>query len=287
MPELPEVEVLVRHLDPLLCGQRIRSVTVQHERIIRPHRAAVLGRKLAGLIFRRVRRRAKFLVFELSAPRSRASVALVGHLGMTGRIFLQSSRDALPKHTVVSVDLGRTCLVFEDARRFGRLHLDTATLEALGPEPFSDTFTPEALAAAVGRSRQPIKVRLLDQTVVAGVGNIYASEALFRAGISPRTAARRLTRDQFVRLWRAIREVLAEAIARGSSLPIESKGQTERLFYFGALASGNPTAGVPAFRVYDRSGLPCVVCGTAIVQIVQAVRSTFFCPVCQPGGRGC
>jgi formamidopyrimidine-DNA glycosylase len=125
---------------------------------------------------------------------------------------------------------------------------------------------------------------LLDQSLVAGIGNIYASEALFRAGISPKVAAKRLTRAQTERLWQAIREVLAEAIGVGSSISLDFGGGGERdgLFYYGEKA-GAEGSGEERFRVYDRAGKPCPVCGRLIKRLVQAARSTFFCPGCQRG----
>ena len=131
------------------------------------------------------------------------------------------------------------------------------------------------------RSRQPVKVKLLDQSVVAGVGNIYASEALFRAGLSPRRAANRLTPPQVEKLQRAIREVLRGAIENGSTIPLNfSAHKSDGLFYYGS-ANGGPVFYTERLRVYDRAGKPCWRCKTPIKRIVQAARSTFFCPHCQ------
>jgi formamidopyrimidine-DNA glycosylase len=285
MPELPEVEVLVRHLDPLLRGTRITGVEVRRAKVVRPSTAAeftagVQGARLAG-----VRRRGKYLVFALRRAASRAEFRLVGHLGMTGRIHVQAAGAPLPKHTAVRLVLGSRCLVFEDTRYFGRLTLDTAVLDRLGPEPLTDDFRAATLRAQLRHSRQPIKVRLLDQSLVAGVGNVYASEALFRAGISPRTAARRLRGVQVARLVEAIREVLLEAIRFGSTVPLDWAGQGQRdgLFYYGR-APGAPDYYAERLAVYDRAGLPCRHCGTPIHRLVQAARSTFFCARCQRSG---
>jgi formamidopyrimidine-DNA glycosylase len=202
---------------------------------------------------------------------------------MTGRIYLARRSAPLPKHAAVVFDLGREKLVYEDTRYFGHLTLDTTAVEKIGPEPLGDGFNATTLARALKQSGQPIKVKLLDQTLVAGIGNIYASEALFRAGISPKLPARKLTLKQVERLWRAIRRVLREAINGGSTVPLNFGGSGERdgLFYFGR-AAGTPDFYEERLRVYDRAGQPCPKCGAPIKRIVQAARSTFYCPRCQP-----
>jgi formamidopyrimidine-DNA glycosylase len=289
MPELPEVEVLVRHLRPLLKGKIVRSAEVRRPKILAPTSEGQFTRAMRGAKFLDVTRRGKYLLFPLRMPGRREPVLLVGHLGMTGRMYLAGKSAALPKHTAVSMDLGKHRFVFEDTRYFGRLTLDTGALERLGPEPLEKEFTAEYLKSALGRSGQAVKVKLLDQALVAGVGNIYAGEALFRAAISPRMRADRLDNRQVGRLWRAIRQVLVIAIRQGSTLPIDIAGSGARdgLFYFGSKGDAN---GFYAERllVYDRRGLPCVKCGTAIERLTQAARSTYFCPQCQrgPGGRG-
>ena len=155
-------------------------------------------------------------------------------------------------------------------------------VQTLGPEPLGGEFTVETFAVALRRSAQAIKVKLLDQSLVAGIGNIYASEALFRAGVSPRRAARRVKADEVARLHAAIREVLAEAIACGSTIPLDFAGAGKRdgLFYYGAV-EGNSAFYQERLRVYDRAGQPCVKCAAPIKRLVQAARSTFFCPGCQ------
>ncbi len=207
---------------------------------------------------------------------------LVGHLGMTGRMYLLPAKARLPKHAAVVLNLGRANFVFEDTRYFGRLTLDIRALEKLGPEPLGSEFTAERFGQALGRSRQAIKVKLLDQSLVAGVGNIYASEALFRAGLAPTLPARSLTRGQVKRLWHAVREVLSEAIACGSTVPLNYSGDGARdgLFYFGR-APGAPDFYEERLRVYDRAGRPCLQCGAVIKRRVQTARSTFHCPRCQ------
>ena len=139
-------------------------------------------------------RRGKYLLFELKPPGKSKPFTLIGHLGMTGRMYLLPWNATLPKHAAVVLDLGREQFVFEDVRYFGRLTLNAGSVAELGPEPLGETFMAKTFGEALKRSRQPIKVRLLDQTVIAGVGNIYASEALFRAGISPHLRSDRLSR---------------------------------------------------------------------------------------------
>ena len=281
MPELPEVEVLVRRLAPRLKNKTIRRVEVRRARVLRPTRPAELERALTGAHFVDLARRAKYLAFTLQGAGGRGTFPLLGHLGMSGRMFLQPANAPLPKHTAVALHLGGENFVFEDTRYFGRFTLDTSTQQRLGPEPLGDEFTIEYFVHALKKSAQAIKVRLLDQSLVAGVGNIYACESLFHAGISPRLAARKLTRAQIKRLRSALRKTLAEAIRFGSSLTLDWSGTGERdgLFYYGR------PEGAPDFEerlcVYDRQGQRCRVCRTPIRRIVQAGRSTFYCPRCQ------
>lgn len=282
MPELPEVEVLVRHLNPLLKRKRITSVQVRRERIIRPTSVRELNAALMGATFGEVTRRGKYLLFELRRTRGKKSRQLLGHLGMTGRMYLLPFGAALPKHAAVVLGLGRANFIFEDTRYFGRFTLDTSSVELLGPEPLSDAFNADALIDALGRSTQAIKVKLLDQTVVAGVGNIYASEALFRAGISPRKPARKLSKLEAAALVKAVRSVLARAVKSGSTIPLDfaGAGKKDTLFYYGS-AAGQSEFYEERLLVYDRAGMPCTKCRAPIRRITQAARSTYFCPGCQ------
>jgi formamidopyrimidine-DNA glycosylase len=282
MPELPEVEVLVRHLRPRLLGRTVRGVRVRRARVLSGMSLRELSRRLAGATFTNLSRRGKYLVFELRSPNLNEPFAILGHLGMTGRMYLQSTSVRLPKHAAVILNCGSENFVFEDTRYFGRFTADVTVLDRLGPEPLHWQFTSAVLAAALQRSRRAIKVKLLDQRAVAGLGNIYASEALFRAGVSPLIPARKLTEEEIKRLWRGIRHVLREAIARGSTVPLNYAGAGERdgLFYFGS-SDSTPLGYFERLRVYDREGHPCMRCGRAIQRVVQAARSTFFCPGCQ------
>lgn len=282
MPELPEVEVLVRHLAPLLKDRVIRDIKVRRAKLLAPTAANHFKRTLRGARFEILTRRGKYLIFSLRARVGAAPVTLVGHLGMTGRFYLARRDQPLPKHAAVVFDLKDANLVYEDTRYFGRLTLDASPVARLGPEPLGLEFTFDYFIRALKRSRQPIKVKLLDQSLVAGIGNIYASEALFRARVSPRRAARKLKADQVRRLRKTIRRVLAEAIAWGSTVPLNLRGDEERdgLFYFGRDPEA-PDYYTERLRVYDREGKPCSRCGGAIKRIVQGARSTFYCPRCQ------
>jgi formamidopyrimidine-DNA glycosylase len=282
VPELPEVEVLVRHLDPLLKERTVRGVLVRRERVIRPTPPRQLKRKLKSATFASVSRRAKFLVFNLINSRGKP-FSLLGHLGMSGRMYLQPKTAPLAKHAAVVLDLGSDNFVFEDTRYFGRFTLDLAALEGLGPEPLTDSFCADQLAPSLRQSAQPIKVKLLDQRLIAGIGNIYASEALFRARISPNKPARKLGPQEVTALCRAIREVLEEAIAFGSTVPLNFPGgrRSDGLFYYGSQPAASSSY-EKRLLVYDREGQRCANCSGPIRRIVQAARSTFFCPKCQP-----
>jgi len=282
MPELPEVEVLARHLAPLLQHRKVQRVEVRRPRIIAPTALEEFSRKLVGATFFGLSRRGKYLLFEMRG-RNRKGFRLIGHLGMTGRMYLSPAKGALPKHAAVVLGLGAENFIFEDTRYFGRLTLDARAVAALGPEPLGGAFTAEYFAAALQRSTQPIKVKLLDQQLVAGIGNIYASEALFRAGIAPQLPARRLKPPQVARLRQTIRQALRDAIERGSTVPLNysGEGKQDGLFYFGS-APGAPDFYEERLRVYDRAGKPCRKCRSPIKRIVQGARSTFFCPQCQP-----
>jgi formamidopyrimidine-DNA glycosylase len=289
MPEMPEVEILARHLRRLLRGKTVRSVSVRRERAARPTPPREFERALAGSKFKELNRRGKYLVFGLEtplrrgvpAPSSRSAgrlCSVLGHLGMSGRMFVALKKEPLPKHAAVVFDLGDRQFIYEDRRYFGRMSLDLSPLNELGPEP-SD-FSPELFAAALKGSRQPIKVKLLDQGLIAGVGNIYASEALYRARISPKLAANRLTSAQAKTLLRAVQDVLDDAVKFGSTIALKTmSGKSDALFYFD---EGGEGYSEKRLRIYDREGKPCLnKCGAKIERITQAARSTYFCPKCQ------
>ena len=277
MPEMPEVEILARHLRPLLRGKTVRNVNVRRERSTRPTPPRQLEKVLTGARFKDLSRRGKYLLFELQTKGSAKTMTVLGHLGMTGRMFLALKKEPLPSHAAVVFDLGEHHFVFEDWRYFGRMSLDLSPLDKLGPEP-SDV-SPKAFAESLKKSRQSIKVKLLDQELIAGVGNIYASEALFRARISPKRPANRLSPAQAKTLLLAVRDVLDDAVKFGSTVPLKTmSGKSHALFYFSDDGEGFYEK---RLRVYDREGKPCLNCGTPIKRITQAARSTYFCPRCQ------
>ncbi len=273
MPELPEVESLRRALQPRLAGRRLGRVRI-HQRSLRyPVPAAALHRHLPGRRILRLRRRAKYLLFDLED-----GPALVIHLGMTGRLALVGSRSLLETHDHIAFGLdGRQELRFNDARRFGLVDVVAPQGEPrhrlfrhLGVEPLSPDFSGDAMYRLSRGRRAPIKAFLMDARIVVGVGNIYASEALFVAGIHPRRAAGRIGPARWQRLAGAVRHVLDEAIHHG--------GTTLRDFLnFG----GDPGGYGERLRVYDREDEPCERCATPLRRIVQSGRSTYYCPACQ------
>ena len=270
MPELPEVETIVRDLARLLPGSAIRRVEVPRPDLIDGDTPDGFAKKVRGRRIAGVTRRAKNIVIDLGDGR------LLVNLGMTGRLLVTRAKDDDPTHLGVrfGLDRGRE-LRYHDVRRFGRLW--TLTDDAwhafdgeLGVEPLSDDFTPEWLREAAARSRVAVKVWLMDQARVVGVGNIYASEALFRAGVDPRRPANTLTPEELARVHDGVRQVLSEAI--------EYRGTT---FLDYRDASGEEGAFAARLKVYDREGQTCGVCGGTVQRIVQGGRSTFFCPSCQ------
>lgn len=275
MPELPEVEVLVRRLRPRVVGQRIAAVEILHPRTVWRTTPTRLSRALVGKRIASLGRRAKYLRFGLED-----GDCFLVHLGMTGRLRLTKGarREA---HDVVRICLGRRDLVLHDVRKFGHVELGDGSLRRCGPEPLGPDFNEAHLAGALRRSRAPIKVRLLDQKLVAGLGNIYACEALWRARINPRRRCCRLGPASVRRLRQAIIGTLLEAIRVGGglSLDFDSVRSGDGLFYYGSgRRRNNPSE---HFAVYDREARPCRRCGEPIARIQQGGRSTFYCRHCQ------
>ena len=275
MPELPEVETYVRELEPALTGRTITAARVLWARTIAEPLAEEFTARIAGLGFASFERRGKYMLLGMSDGST-----LIVHLRMTGKLLIQPG-DTEPKlhtHVVIDLDDG-TSLHYNDPRKFGRIWLvpDRATVLAkLGPEPFADDFDVADFAARLAKRNAHVKAVLLDQSLVAGVGNIYADESLFRAGIHPLRTGRSLTPDEIVRLHAAIREVLQAGITRrGSTLGGSSLQNYLR-------PGGMPGDFQNEFYVFRRTGQPCLVCGTPIERIIVAQRSTHFCPVCHP-----
>ncbi|WCR13915.1 bifunctional DNA-formamidopyrimidine glycosylase/DNA-(apurinic or apyrimidinic site) lyase [Paracoccus seriniphilus] len=280
MPELPEVETVRRGLMPHLEGQRIARAEARRPDLRWPL-PPDLVQVLTGATVTTLRRRSKYLMADLD----RGGILLL-HLGMSGRMLIENDQlggfhrdpSILPRHdhVVLTTEAGTT-ITFNDARRFGMVDLirdgqSHPLLDHLGPEPFDLEFTPDYLAGVFSGRRLPVKQALLDQKIVAGLGNIYVSEALHRAGIDPRRAAGRIGRARLARLTGHIRDVLTEAIAAGGSSLRDHRQATGELGYF-----------QHSFHVYDREGRPCprTGCDGQINRIVQSGRSSFFCPRCQ------
>jgi formamidopyrimidine-DNA glycosylase len=273
MPELPEAETIVRDLRARIPGATVARVIITHADVLHTGMTpAAFGRRLRGRTVTGVSRRGKNVVIEFDA-----GLRLVINLGMTGRVVTSdAARAGELRHVAVSLNLrdGRAIL-YDDARRFGDLDLRDeegwAVRNAeLGVEPLSDAFTAELLHALTRTSITPIRNWLLDQRRIAGVGNIYAIEALYRAGIRPTRRARTLRRRETSVLRDTLRDVLQESIdARGTTISDYRD------------ASGEPGTFVGRLRVYDREGEPCVSCGSPVKRIVLSNRSAFYCPSCQ------
>lgn len=267
MPELPEVETTVRGLSRVLVGQRINRVEVRRPDL-RRELPVDLAQRLTGAVVTGLRRRAKYGLIDTDRGDT-----LVFHLGMSGRWRVDPSQDEKHDHFLIATDAGRRA-VLNDPRRFGSLDLmQTSDLEewspfkALGPEPL-DLDEHELKRRLAGR-KAAIKLLLLDQRIVAGLGNIYVCEALYRAGIHPKRAGGSISLDRLRKLVSAIHDVLAEAIEAGGSTLRDFASPDGEFGYFSK-----------AFAVYDREGQACRQGGT-IRRIVQGGRSTFYCPDCQ------
>jgi formamidopyrimidine-DNA glycosylase len=265
MPELPEVQVVVDTLRPNLIGRRIVAIHTLRKDIVEPA-AFDLPSHLIDASITGLSRRAKRIVFELHS-RDRFFI----HLGMTGQLTVDAINQPLKRHThfVAELDTGNQ-LRFVDPRRFGGIFwLGPLAGDSIGPEPL--TMRSAALARNLSRTRRAIKTALLDQRVIAGIGNIYADESLHAARIHPLTPARELSPDQIATLTRAIKKVLRRAIrAGGSTLRDYVNGRGER----GSFQLRH--------KVYDRAALPCLTCGSPIERAVVGGRSTHWCPRCQP-----
>ena len=269
MPELPEVEVTRRGLSESLPGLTVASAQVRERRLRQPV-PADLDAILRGQCLLRIDRRGKYLLLRFERG------TLLVHLGMSGGLRLLPA-DAPPrKHDHVDIRFGSRIMRYHDPRRFGLLLWLSGSedrhplLDKLGIEPLGGQFSGAWLYSATRERRCAIKLLLMDSQVLVGVGNIYASESLFRAGIRPRTAARRLTRAQCERLASAIRETLEAALSAG--------GSTLRDF---CSTDGEPGYFQQSCFVYDRAGQPCRICRTPIRALRLGQRSTYYCPVCQ------
>jgi formamidopyrimidine-DNA glycosylase len=273
MPELPEVETVRRGLETPLVGHRLVRVE-QRRPDLRWPLPDRFAERLTGRRVERLTRRAKFILGHLDD-----GAVWITHLGMSGRMFIRSGEPLPPEkhdHIILHTDSGFS-ITFQDHRRFGMMDLvaeaalaDYPHLRELGPEPLGNAFNADVLSAALAGRKTPIKAALLDQRTVAGLGNIYVCEALYRAGISPRRLAATVAGKRAERLVPAIRDVLNEAIAKGGSTLRDYVQASGELGYF-----------QHSFAVYGREGEDCRGCGSPVQRLVQSGRSTFFCGRCQ------
>lgn len=271
MPELPEVETVVRALrHPLIGRTFIGFESYWPNQIVMPDDVAQLRDRITGRTATAIQRRAKYIVITLDE----GAETLIVHLKMTGHLAVVGSDQPIHKHVrnLFKLDAGWD-LRFRDTRKFGRIYLVKEPLDILaklGPEPLEEAFTAAVLRQRIGTRTRKIKPLLLDQTIVAGVGNIYADESLFDAKVRPDRTADSLTKAEVTRIWQGIRRALQEGIDReGASIdsyikPDGTKGDMQN-----------------AVNVYGRAGAPCYACGRPIERIVLAQRSTHFCPNCQ------
>ena len=276
MPELPEVEVTRRGVAPHIEGRLVHSVLTRRANLRWPFPAG-LSELLAGRTVQRTGRRGKYLLIGFEHG------TLIIHLGMSGHLRVLPADTELKKHDhfdlVVQGDHGKQVLRMNDPRRFGAVLWHAADdgeldqhvlLRGLGVEPLEELFSGALLYSATRRRTGPVKQVLLAGDVVVGVGNIYACESLFRAGINPKTSAARIGRERYDKLAHAIREILAEAIVQGGSSLRDFIAVNGQSGYF-----------QQSYFVYDRTGVPCRKCGSEIRQIKQGQRSTFYCVICQ------
>lgn len=266
MPELPEVETIARKLKPHLVGKTIREARLRWPRTLAFPTSRTFHGQIKGQVVQNVTRRAKYFILQLS------DFSLLIHLRMSGDLQVKEGNIKPEKHdrlilSLLSSEDRLSHLVFNDTRKFGRVWLTAnpdEVLRNLGPEPLSKRFTPEWLHAALHSRHRLLKPLLLDQTFLAGLGNIYVDESLHRAKLHPLASSDSVTAEQAQALRESICTVLKEGIRRnGSSFDWVYRGGEYR------------------FRVYDRTGKPCPVCGTSIERIIVGQRSTHFCPLCQ------
>jgi formamidopyrimidine-DNA glycosylase len=275
MPELPEVELVAKSLDSLVKGRRIIVAELLRARLAPFNSPEDFALKLKDTTISRVHRRGKHVLFELENGNT-----LITHLRMTGRFMILPLEREPPKYTHAVLYLaGESRLIFQDQRHFGLMKIvETANLheakelKCLAPEPFSDDFTPRYFRETLKTSKRSLKEFLLDQTKVCGLGNIYASEAMFLARVNPQIPANELPARKANVLFEKIREVMAESIAHGSTLNVNPEN-IDGSYYDGGYSG--------AWRVYDREKEPCGNCGKEIERIVQSGRSSYFCPRCQ------
>jgi formamidopyrimidine-DNA glycosylase len=275
MPELPEVELVVQSLDKLVKNRQIAVAELLRERLAPENPPAEFAEKLKNTNINFVHRRGKHILFDLDNGQT-----LIAHLRMSGRFLLLPIESELPKFThAVFYFADEMRLVFSDQRHFGLMKIvetanlyESKELKKLAPEPFSEDFTAKYFRDLLKTSKKTLKEFLLDQTKVLGLGNIYASEAMFLARVNPQIPANKVSAKKANVLFEKIREVLAESLRHGSTLNVNPEN-IDGSYYGGGYES--------SWRVYDREKAPCVNCETPIERVKQAGRSSYFCPKCQ------
>jgi formamidopyrimidine-DNA glycosylase len=275
MPELPEVELVAVSLNNLVKNRLISAAELLRERLAPANPPAQFSAELKNSLINFVHRRGKHILFDLDNGKT-----LIAHLRMTGRFMLLPPDRELPKYThAIFYFADEARLIFQDQRHFGMMKIvetgnlyATKELKNLAPEPLSDDFTKKYFRDKLKTSKKSLKEFLLDQTKVLGLGNIYASEAMFLAKVNPQTPANLVSAKKADALFEKAREVLMESIAHGSTLNVNPEN-IDGSYYGGAYENH--------WRVYDRENEPCAVCQTPIKRIVQGGRSTYFCPKCQ------
>lgn len=275
MPELPEVELVAKSLNQLVSKRKIIFAELHRERLAPDTNPTDFAQTLKDSTINFVHRRGKHILFDLDNRQT-----LLTHLRMTGRFMLLPIEKELPKHShAIFYFSDETRLIFQDQRHFGLMKIieterlsDTPEINKLAPEPFSEEFSFAYFQKVLKTSKRSIKEFLLDQTKVCGLGNIYASEAMFLGAVNPQISAQKLTKIKAKVLFEKIREVLAESIAHGSTMTINPEN-IDGSYYDGSIEG--------RWRVYDEENKLCKNCPAEIKRIVQAGRSTFYCPKCQ------
>jgi len=269
MPELPEVETIVRELKPLLTEKKILSCTILRDTYLETDDPEDFVKQIEGRVILAVERRGKYILWKL------AHGTIVSHLGMTGKFIRLAKDDIIPKHTIAIFRFDGFNLILNDMRRFGLLLFAPAgttpgPIESLGPEPFSEELNPDYLAEMFKVRSRPVKEILMDQGIIAGLGNIYACEVLFRLKIHPLMPGSHFPAARLPQLITVIREVLNEAIEHAGTTISDYKRVDEKSGEYQDM-----------LMVYGREKEPCKVCGTAIVRETSNGRSAFYCPSCQ------
>ncbi len=275
MPELPEVEIVARSLNKLVSNRKIVSAELLRARLVPDSDPSRFAAELESAAVNFVHRRGKHVLFDLTNGRT-----LITHLRMSGKFMLLDRSKENPKftHAIMNFDDGER-LVFQDQRHFGLMKIvqtselnESKEIKKLGPEPLGEDFSYDYLRTALLACKRSLKEFLLDQTKVCGLGNIYASEAMFLSRANPRIPAHKLSKPKTAALFDNIRRVLSDAVDLGSTLPVLPHD-------IGGSIYGNGSDWT--WRVYDREGSECINCGAPVRRIVQAARSTYFCSKCQ------